>query len=125
MAEYIGHVKNCLKTHKIHQALFVGGSGFYIQALEKGLYPEAQIPETLKEALKKEVEAWIAKEGMASLYLWVKDQDPLFADSISEQDHYRVRRAVELMKTRGITMTEIKKEMGQGNRSPLGAHQKN
>ncbi|MCL4169836.1 UNVERIFIED_CONTAM: hypothetical protein GTU68_034700, partial [Idotea baltica] len=95
VAEYLKAVVECLKVNNIKNAIFVGGSGFYIQALEKGLYPESETP--LK--VQKDVDKWVTEDGMESLYQWMQANDPFFAKKISPNDHYRIRRAVEVMKT--------------------------
>lgn len=118
-AEYLDHVVDCLKVNSITNAIFVGGSGFYVQALEKGLYPESQTP----LEVKNEIEKWIEEEGFEGLYGWLAEKDPEFSKQISENDHYRIKRAVEVMKTQNLTMTELKKEMKDENHSPLPKHQ--
>ncbi len=117
-AGYIGDVVSCLKKNRIRQALFVGGSGFYVQALEKGLYPRSKT----SEEVKKEVSGWIKAEGFESLYIWLKQRDPELVKTVNPGDHYRLRRAVEIMKTQGKTITELKREMACKNNSPLPLH---
>ena len=73
--------------------LLVGGSGFYLQALEKGMYPVGQV----KVAVKQEVQNIYHKRGLAHLYKLLKFLDPQYAGQISPQDQYRVFRAVCLV----------------------------
>ena len=68
----------------------VGGSGFYIQALEKGMYPIKPVPESIKD----KVYAFQKKRGNIALYEWLKKQDPLYAKEISHKDTYRIIRAL-------------------------------
>ena len=71
----------------------VGGSGFYIQALEKGMLPVKKVqPEitTLVQQIQN-------KHGWPHLYKLLKMWDPLSADTISPNDHYRLFRAVSLI----------------------------
>ncbi len=117
-ADYLRDVTQCLNENKINQALFVGGSGFYIQALQKGLYPETTAPSDIKN----NIQMWIDDRGMGSLYEWVKENDPIFAEKISENDHYRVRRAVEVMLSQKKTLTELKNQMAEENHSVLPPH---
>ncbi|MCJ8277010.1 MAG: tRNA (adenosine(37)-N6)-dimethylallyltransferase MiaA [Bdellovibrionales bacterium] len=117
-AEYLALVMQTFNEKNLDEVVFVGGSGFYIQALEKGLFPKAETP----ESLKKEIEEWIATKGHADLYKWVRTKDPEAADKISENDHYRIRRAVEVMKTQNKTVTALKEEMKKTNFSPLPDH---
>lgn len=117
-ADYIKDVVSCLEENKINQTLFVGGSGFYVQALEKGLYPDSET----SEEVKKEVSRWIEAGGFEFLYTWLKGRDPEFLKTVSPADHYRLRRAVEIMKARGKTITELKREMVCKNYSLLPRH---
>lgn len=117
-ADYIKDVAELFKKNNFPRALFVGGSGFYVQALEKGLYPNAKA----SPVMKQEIEAWIKDEGYQRLYLWIKSRDPEFAAKISGNDHYRIRRAVEVMKTQNKTMTELKKQLKQEDHSVLPRH---
>ncbi len=117
-SEYIKDVVSCLKEHKLQQVLFVGGSGFYVQALEKGLYPQSNT----SEEVRKQVAEWIETEGFESLYVWLKHRDPEWIKKVSDRDHYRLRRAVEIMKSQGKTITQLKQEMDCKNHSPLPTH---
>lgn len=117
-ADYLNDVTDLFSRERIEKAVFVGGSGFYVQALEKGLYPSSKP----SEETKKEIENWIDSDGYLALYKWVQEKDPEFAKKISENDHYRIRRAVEVMKTQNQSMTELKKSMAEKNHSSLPPH---
>ena len=114
-SRYLKEVLVCIKGKNISDILFVGGSGFYIQALQRGLYP---VPE-VSEGLEKKIQDWIDSEGFSSLYAWIQKKDPLFSNQISSNDEYRIRRSVELMMIRKKTMTQIKKHMDEKSQSPL------
>ena len=118
VARYICDVLSCLKKQDFKEALFVGGSGFYVQALEKGLYPGSKTP----EKTKTKVSEWIKTQGICSLYEWLKEKDPDFAKTVSHKDHYRVRRAVEVMQSQEKTITQLKCEMAKKKRGPLPLH---
>ncbi len=83
-------LKNQLSLRAV---IAVGGSGFYIQALEKGMFPVKQIPERVKEfvSLVKK------KRGMKHLYQLLQELDKKQADQISPQDHYRIFRSICLI----------------------------
>ncbi len=70
----------------------VGGSGFYNQALEKGMYPVPQIPAEVREAINKKLE----QDGLAALFQELQKRDPDYADGISENDTYRIMRSLEI-----------------------------
>ena len=117
-AGYVKDVVSCLKKNKIKKAFFVGGSGFYVQALEKGLYPHSET----SEKIRKEISKWMEIEGFEALYTWLKQRDPEVVKTVKPTDHYRLRRAVEIMKTQGKTITELKREMTEKNYSLLPPH---
>lgn len=96
-------------------AFVVGGTGFYFQAIEKGMYPiGAADPEIIKQ-----VESEITQAGGPQrLYQELRDRDPESAAKISENDHYRLARAIEMMRTHRRSVTEIKKEF-ESQRSPF------
>lgn len=80
--------------------LCVGGSGFYIDALDKGLLP---LPHTDPEVIKK-VEA--IEDPAAEL----KKHDPDFFKKISENDLYRVKRALQVFIQTGKPLTQWQKD---------------
>ncbi|MGE3760420.1 MAG: tRNA (adenosine(37)-N6)-dimethylallyltransferase, partial [Pseudobdellovibrionaceae bacterium] len=88
----------------------VGGTGFYFQAIEKGLYSVSQTPPELKE----EIENWLSTpEGLEAGYRELKGLDPEATAKISEQDAYRIGRALELIRCEKKTLTQIQKEFAE------------
>lgn len=88
----------------------VGGTGFYFQAIEKGMYSiGAADPKTISK-----VEAEIATvEGREKLYSELVEKDPVSAAKISPNDQYRLARAIEMMRTHGRPVSEIRLEFAQ------------
>ena len=87
--------------------LFVtGGSGFYLQALEKGMFPVQEVSKEVLNQLKQELE----EKGNFALFNEVKKRDPLYAQKIHPQDHYRLLRSLSLMRSLNKKMTEIQEE---------------
>lgn len=84
----------------------VGGSGFYTQALEKGMYDVAKPSDEVKAQLAREAEAL----GMPVLHEELKRRDPVSGARIAPADHYRTLRALEVLRSdpRGLTLSEIK-----------------
>jgi len=80
----------------------VGGTGFYIQALEKGLYDIEPIPEKIRVGLESE----LAVQGAEALYAELKQKDP--QTQIHVNDHYRLVRALEIIRTTGKTPSQMK-----------------
>jgi len=93
--------------HKLY--VFVGGSGFYIQALVKGMFEEAPV----KEEAKKKVTQLKEELGVEGLYELLKKKDPDYAGSIHQNDTYRVGRALELIMSLGKSMAQINNEFSQ------------
>jgi tRNA dimethylallyltransferase len=84
----------------------VGGSGFYVQALEKGMYDVPQIPPEVRAQVEKDSSE---PGGWVKLYTELKERDPEAAEKIKPGDSYRILRAIELLRvyTNG-TLTELR-----------------
>jgi tRNA dimethylallyltransferase len=89
----------------------VGGSGFYLQALLKGMYESQTTP---KEITIKSDELY-EKEGIAPFLEILKAHDVKSFERFHENDHYRLRRAVEHWWTTGLPMSEAREEKDQSN----------
>lgn len=79
----------------------VGGSGFYIQALEKGMF---EVPKPAPRA-----EAAIRAMPKEDLYNELKRLDPQYAEELSPNDLYRITRALIIIEDSGQTVTALKK----------------
>ncbi len=105
--QYEKDARSLFKKNLPHQiALVVGGSGFYLQALEKGCYPISKMNRDIKEKLFRD-----EKElGLSVLYEELKEQDPEYALKIHPHDRYRIFRALSLMETDSLKMSEVRKK---------------
>ncbi len=84
----------------------VGGSGFYIQALERGMYPPPAVSNSAVRRLRE-----IAKQkGLGFLYQDLRAKDPERARQISPKDQYRIIRSLSLIESGGRPFSQIKKE---------------
>lgn len=93
--------------------LAVGGSGFYIRALQSKMYEAKDItPEALQKIYELEQE-----EGLEGLYLEMLRLDSKLKDKIAAQDTYRVKRALGLMWSYNQSLSDIR-EKNQANQSP-------
>ena len=88
----------------------VGGTGFYFQAIEKGMYPVAQIPPEIQQDIEETLQK---PGGPEELHAELLRLDPQAGLKIHPADHYRIARAVELMRSHGKTLTEIRLEFSQ------------
>ncbi len=80
----------------------VGGTGFYIQALEKGMYDlEPTNPE-----VRKKIELELAEIGPEKLFAELSAADPTHPIHIN--DHYRLVRAIEILRYYKKTPADFK-----------------
>lgn len=84
--------------------LAVGGSGFYVQALEKGMFEVPPVAPEIRETL----EAEMVKAGPETLHLELRERDPETASRIQPRDRYRILRALELLRSGTETLTEMR-----------------
>ena len=89
----------------------VGGSGFYLQALLKGMYDS---PTTPSEITIRSDELY-ASEGIKPFLETLKQNDPHSFQRYHENDHYRIRRAVEHWWTTGLPLSHAREEKEQSN----------
>ena len=82
----------------------VGGSGFYLRALEKGMFNvAAPHPET-----DRQIRARLIAEGGAALHEELARLDPAYAARVDPNDTYRVTRALMMMIDAGQTVTALR-----------------
>jgi tRNA dimethylallyltransferase len=70
-----------------------GGSGFYIQALQYGMYPIEKADLGVQERIERDIDT----RGLEAVYEDLKRQDPETAEKISVQDRYRIVRSLEVL----------------------------
>ena len=88
----------------------VGGSGFYIQALDKGMFEVGEV----SDSVTKEVESFTSNQ---EVWERLKELDPETAQGLSVSDSYRIRRALELVLNEKKTMREIKTQFAKTQKS--------
>ena len=94
-----------LSDRKTSYAFVVGGSGFYLQTLLKGMPSFPIVPiEERKKVIKK-----FDKYGLDCLYEELKNRDPVYADKVHYKDAYRILRAIEILRSQSQTITQIMK----------------
>lgn len=95
-----------IENGQLARPLFiVGGSGFYIKALDTGMFPVAQ--DSMDADLPREHEGWSKQEKVAFL----ESKDPKYLEKIGINDVYRMDRAIQLFLAEGKTMTQFHVEM--------------
>ena len=84
----------------------VGGTGLYIKILLGGII---DVPQS-DPAIREELEARAREHGIQSLYDELMETDPETAESISENDLFRIVRALEVYKSTGVTISKVREE---------------
>jgi len=92
--------------NKKKNIVLVGGTGFYLQALLRGMYEIPVVTRVVKEKLLVEQQT----RGLDVLYAELKTKDSEYAKRIHPNDSYRILRALELIRSGTKTVTEIRAE---------------
>lgn len=83
--------------------LLVGGTGFYIRALLRGVWPVAPKNEELRTRLRRIA----ARHNKLFLHTMLLRLDPAAAASIAPPDTYRLIRALEIFFLTGVRRSEL------------------
>lgn len=98
----------CIKKVPENVPVFVvGGTGFYFMAIEKGMYPVVQVPSEIQKAVEEELKQ---EDGPAKLHQELLEKDPEYGGKIHLSDHYRIGRAIELIRSQGKSVTQIQQD---------------
>lgn len=112
--QYIRDFYQLIENKKLSGPLFiVGGTGFYIQALEKGMY---DLPEVDLE-IKKNVLDDFQVLGSEKMFNELKKFDP--ETTLHVNDVYRVGRALEIKRAFNLKMSEFKNKNHLDNKNKL------
>lgn len=84
----------------------VGGSGFYIQALLKGMY---DVPKPNVE-VDRQIRKRLNEEGLPVLFAELLRVDPHYAQKLSPNDAYRIVRALVMIADSGKTVSQVQSE---------------
>ena len=95
--------------------ILTGGSGFYLRALFKGMYPAMT-----KGRIKNKLNILHRQKGIEPIRKLLKKNDPLSFQTIHPNDHYRIIRATEYCLSSGEDISRIKKKMD--GRLPYDLH---
>lgn len=95
----------CMKSLSDDKPIFVvGGTGFYFMAIEKGMYPVIPVPPEIQKQILVEMSE---EGGPEKLYQEMLDADPVYGAKIAKADHYRIGRALELIRSQKKSVTQI------------------
>lgn len=96
------------KIHAEDKIVFlVGGSGFYLQALLNGMYKSQTTPDEITYRSNQLYNS----EGIEPFINELKINDPISMNKYHENDHYRIRRAVEHFWTTGEKFSDARESM--------------
>ncbi len=94
--QYLTDFYQMLEVEKPRFPIFiVGGTGFYIQALEKGMFDVEPVPIEIKNQLELELKTL----GVEKLFNELREKAP--ETKIHVNDHYRIVRALEIIRFTG------------------------
>jgi tRNA dimethylallyltransferase len=91
--------------------LIVGGTGLYIKALLRGLFPSPEADQSLRQELREKANC------LGRTFLWqeLKDVDPVSASRLHPNDTVRIIRALEVYRQTGIPLSNWQKEHSFGD----------
>ncbi len=96
-----------LKNIDIKFLIVVGGTGFYFQALEKGMLDAGVVDPKILEEIKKQ---GATREGALALYNELISADPECATWIHQNDKYRIERSLGIWRTEKKKVSDLKKQ---------------
>ena len=112
-SDYIEMALSTLNKHSSQaEFLLVGGSGFYVQALEKGMFDVKPVSDEVLQKVKAIEEQGLVLEELKKL-------DPEAAESIHPNDHYRLQRALQIVMSEGRSLNEVRESTKANQVSPL------
>jgi len=82
--------------------LVVGGTGFYMKVLTRGICQGPVVDPAVRRDLKRRVET----EGLASLHAELKSVDAVLGASLHPHDRQRILRALEVFQSTGRPLSE-------------------
>ena len=91
--EFRRDVENLLVNSATRKFVVAGGSGFYIQAVDRGMYDAHPGDARIRSQLESRAD----REGIQKLFAELEGLDPESAKKISANDRYRVIRALEII----------------------------
>jgi len=80
-----------------HNPIIVGGTGLYLDALLKGLFPTP----ARNSALRGRLQRWQKKEGLEGMHRYLRRADRESANKTKKGDKQRIHRAIEIFLVTG------------------------
>lgn len=117
--DFYSLLKELSLQKEIRPLFVVGGTGFYLQSLEKGMY---DVPEVSSE-LKAQIEHEIQQHGAEKAYQELIEFDP--ETKVHPNDAYRIGRALEVKRAFGKKMSELHAEYKSSSQNQFKNYLKN
>jgi tRNA dimethylallyltransferase len=89
-------------------AIIVGGTGLYLRAFLKGLFPTP----ARSDAVRQRIEDWDKREGLDSLYSFLSRTDHGIRETIKPTDRQRIHRSLEIFLVTGKTPSILRESSG-------------
>lgn len=106
-AEFNRQARSILERELSQQPMFaVGGSGFYIRALEKGLYDLPKLDSDREIEIKNNLN----QKSDRQMYEELMEIDPVAAKKLHVNDRYRIERALVIWHGFGLKPSEVHKK---------------
>lgn len=100
-ADFVNSAKNKINEVQPDLPLLVGGTGLYLQALTSGLAPIPDVPDEIRDRIRRRVEA----EGSPALFRELEKVDPDYALKTHPNNRQRNARALEVFEATGKTFS--------------------
>jgi len=114
VAQFVEHADRAIESISAAGApvLCVGGTSLYIKALSEGLFtaPPGDI------AVRAELKARAADEGLEALHAELAGVDPAAAERIHHNDERRIVRALEVHRVTGKAISDLQRQWDSGQR---------
>ncbi len=109
-ARYASMAMVCIR--RLHREgtlpVVAGGTGFYIKALEFGLF-DARPPDP---QIRRRIEDQADAEGLGALFAALERRDPTSAARIHPHDRFRIIRALETLESTGQPISALQRRHG-------------
>lgn len=93
--------------------VLVGGSGLFFKAIWEGFDEMPAVDLELRASLNR----WFEEEGLEPMLKELKEKDPEYFGLVDQQNHQRVIRALEVIRSSGETFTSFRKGKAVSHRN--------
>lgn len=111
--DFYKELKEFSLSEEMRPLFVVGGTGFYLQSLEKGMYDVPEVPIELKQQIELEIN----QQGAEMAYQELIEFDP--QTQVHPHDAYRIGRALEIKRAFGKKMSELQSEYKSSMKNSL------